>query len=167
MSSIKGTISVLRIHGFSFIRRLRVGSKCHLLCVALVLLFFACCTKEAAVLPSQSNVAHVAASMEQFRMLNRKPPESMDELKSFMNQAGKFVLDNAGVSNAEAIFVSERDKQPIVVLMGRQSLQQNIGDDQVYCYEKQGVNGNRYVGFIGGIVEEVDETRLRQLVRNP
>jgi len=68
------------------------------------------------------------------------------------------------VTEVDPLFVSKRDGKPIVVIYG----QPPAGvDPNVVAYEQEGVDGKRLVGFSLGTIEEVDETRFRELVPNP
>ena len=71
------------------------------------------------------------------------------------------VINGAGVSNVDELFISERDGQPYVIFYGRPPA--GLNPDLV-GYEQTGVDGKRFVGFGLGVVEEVDEQRFSELV---
>jgi len=138
--------------------------------VASMLLPWCGCTHEAESTadPANSHVAHVASLLDRYRTLHRgQPPATLEEFKQFANQDGKSILDSAGVESADVLLTSERDQKPLVILFGKEFVQKNLGEVPVMCYEELGVNGSRYVGFIGGMTEEVDAARFKQLIKNP
>jgi hypothetical protein len=66
-------------------------------------------------------------------------------------------------NNIDASFVSDRDKEPLVVVYGK-AIGKFSGDSkQVIAHEKTGVNGKRLVVFASTKVAVVDETELERL----
>jgi hypothetical protein len=66
-------------------------------------------------------------------------------------------------NNVDASFVSDRDKEPLVVIYGK-GIGKISGDSkQVIAHEKTGVNGRRLVVFASTKVAVVDEAELEQL----
>jgi len=93
-------------------------------------------------------------------------PPSEEEFKKHLRRVEKFVLQMNGVDpNAiDATFVSERDKEPFVVLY-------NVGISRIsgtsaplVAYEKTGVGGKRLVAFANTKLDHVDEARLKELM---
>src|SRR6478672_11820177 len=76
-------------------------------------------------------------------------PPSEAEFKKHLHRGEKFVLQGNGVDpNAiDATFVSERDKEPFVVLYGVGISQISGTSAPVVAYEKTGVAGKRLVAF--------------------
>jgi hypothetical protein len=74
------------------------------------------------------------------------------------------LLEQFAVKDVQALFVSSRDKEPYVILYGPLTGPPGPGGQPVFAYEKTGVGGTRMVATSLGAVEEVDETRLKQLV---
>jgi len=94
-----------------------------------------------------------------------KPPKDEAEFKAYLNEPQNLeeLQKVFNVSNADAIFVSSRDKKPYVVIYGPTSGEGPAGQP-VVAYEQEGVNGKRFVASKMGAVEEVDEARFRKMV---
>jgi hypothetical protein len=71
------------------------------------------------------------------------------------------------IANIDEILVSPRDNQPYVVRYGLQAGVPSPTGSPVVAYEQSGVGGRRYVAYQLGGVEEIDESRFRQLVPAP
>jgi hypothetical protein len=81
-----------------------------------------------------------------------KEPRNLEELKKVFN-----------VPDVDAMFVSNRDKKPYIVIYGPTSGEGPAGQP-VIAYEQEGMNGKRFVASKMGAVEEVDEARFRKMV---
>jgi len=94
-----------------------------------------------------------------------KPPKDEAEFKAYLNEPQNLeeLQKVFNVPNADAIFVSGRDKKPYVVIYGPTSGEGPAGQP-VVAYEQEGVNGKRFVASKMGAVEEVDEARFRKMV---
>jgi len=90
---------------------------------------------------------------------------SQDDYKRYIRnldpEGRDAIMKGTGISNVDELFVSERDGQPYVFFYGRRPA--SVAADLV-AYERTGVDGERYVGFGLGVVEEVDEQRFNELV---
>jgi hypothetical protein len=66
-------------------------------------------------------------------------------------------------NNIDASFVSDRDKEPLVVMYG-QNIGKISGDSKrVVAHEKTGKNGKRLVVFVSTKVDNVSEAELNEL----
>jgi hypothetical protein len=90
-----------------------------------------------------------------------RPPANEEQFKSFIAKQGEYMLQSYKLDSIDELFISERDGEPYVVFYGKPSPGATPG---LCAYEKVGVNGNRYVGYTLGIIEEVDEAHFRELV---
>ena len=95
---------------------------------------------------------------------NGAGPADEAALKKHMKAMPDFVLASNGIDPAvgDALFVSDRDQEPFVVIYG-----QGIGaisgkSKQVIAHEKTGVRGTKLVTFVSGKVESADEAQLQQ-----
>ncbi|MCS7237770.1 MAG: hypothetical protein NZ899_05800 [Thermoguttaceae bacterium] len=93
-----------------------------------------------------------------------RPPASEEEFKQFVRERGMGMLKQFNVPDVESLFVSPRDKQPYVVIYGEIKGPPALAGQPVIAYERQGVGGKRFVANSLGAVEEVDETKFRELV---
>lgn len=113
--------------------------------------------------PAVSCVARLTRVVERYRIDHRgQVPRSEQELRGFvaaMNPADRAAL---GVESVDACLVSDRDGQPVCLVFG--GSEAAAGEPAVVCYERQGRDGVRLVGKVGGDVEVADETRFRELV---
>jgi hypothetical protein len=113
----------------------------------------------------QSNIKPLAMLYGQFIGQHQgRPPASEEEFRKFIQERGMGMLKQFGISSVDALFISERDKQPYVVIYGQPKGPAALAGQPVCVYERQGVGGRRYVASSLGAVEEVDESRFRQLV---
>ncbi len=92
-----------------------------------------------------------------------RPPANEEKFKSFIAKEGGGLMKSYKFDSVDDLLISERDGEPYVIFYGKRP--QGVASD-LCAYEKVGVDGKRYVGFTLGIVEEVDETRFRELVPN-
>ena len=90
-----------------------------------------------------------------------RPPANEEKFKSFLAKEGEYLLESYKLNSVDDLLISERDGKPYVIFYGKRP--QGVARD-LCAYEKDGVDGKRYVGYTLGIVEEVDETRFRELV---
>jgi hypothetical protein len=97
---------------------------------------------------------------------NGKPPASMNDLRGHIQQSIKPEdLATLGVASLDDLFVSPRDRQPYKLIpLARLPPLAGRHPGPVVIYEQQGLEGKRFVGYLGGRTEEVDADRFRQLV---
>jgi hypothetical protein len=100
-------------------------------------------------------------SME--RATGRLPPNEQ-EFKKFITEKGSQMMERAGVTSVDELFVSDRDGQPLVVTYGKYPAGMT---SKIVVYEKNGAEGKRFVGYNVGAVELVDDARFSELVPNP
>jgi hypothetical protein len=96
---------------------------------------------------------------------NGKGPAGEQEFKKHLRSVPGFVLEMNGVDpNAlDAVFVSERDGEPFVILYGVSISGISGTSAPLIAHEKTGKNGKRLVVFANAKVEHVDEARLQHL----
>ena len=100
-----------------------------------------------------------------YRSTNNGPPANADQLKAWAKkQGGAKLKEMAETDDLDKIFVSPRDHQPFVVLPMNTATAR--GPMIVIAYEKQGLNGQRYVASAQGSIFEADDARFRELVPN-
>ncbi len=95
-----------------------------------------------------------------------QPPTNEAEFRQFVQTQGPSLLQSFGLSNIEELFVSPRDGKPYKILYGPTALKGPPGPagSPVVAYEQEGRGGKRWVASAMGAVEEVDETRFKELV---
>ena len=133
------------------------------ICVALMLILLAGCGGSQSS-GSTGESRHVRLLVGLYKMAARergRPLTNDQDFKDYVNSRGPEWFKEVGVSDVDELFTSERDGQPIVVVYGERPA--GMAKD-VIAYEQTGVDGKRMVGFDLGNVEEVDETRFRELV---
>jgi hypothetical protein len=99
---------------------------------------------------------------------NGAGPANEAALKKHIKSLPDFVLQGNWIdpANPDAVFTSERDNEPFVVIYG-QGISSISGKSlQVIAHEKTGVRGKKLVTFVSGKVELVNEARLQELL-NP
>ena len=126
-------------------------------CVAIVLfcvLPLGCGTRTESQQREESNLKPLAIYCIQYHSERGQPPASEEEFKQFVRAQG---LD----ADVDGLFISSRDGEPYVILCGP-----DAANSQIVAYERVGVGGKRFVADNLGGIEEVDETRFRELVPN-
>jgi hypothetical protein len=113
----------------------------------------------------ESTIKPLAMLYGQFTGQNQgRPPANEEEFKRFIRERGMGTLKQFNIPDVDSLFISPRDKQPYVVIYGQPKGPPALAGQPVVVYEKVGVGGKRYVASSLGAVEEVDETRFRELV---
>ncbi|MGO9110357.1 MAG: hypothetical protein ACLP9L_14130 [Thermoguttaceae bacterium] len=113
----------------------------------------------------QSNLKPLAIFYGQFiGRHSGQSPANEAEFKSYLQTIPVTKLASFGVTNVDSIFTSSRDQKPYVVVYGCQSSTAAEAPDQVIAYEQVGRGGKRFVAFLVGKIDEVDDARFKQLV---
>jgi hypothetical protein len=96
-------------------------------------------------------------------------PKSAKELKDFALSVPPMMLPAEGIdpSDREAVFTSDRDGQPFVILPGVVIRGMTGTAAPVVAHEQTGVGGKRLVVFANAKVEEADDGRLQELLSQP
>jgi hypothetical protein len=96
---------------------------------------------------------------------NGKGPDSEQAFKKHVRALPDFVLRTNGVDPAdiEAVFASERDREPFVVRYGITIGSISGTSAAALAHEKTGRNGKRLIVFANAKVELADDARLREL----
>ena len=105
-----------------------------------------------------NNVARIANAYGMFQMKTKGNPGPKDEaeLKKFMQDPlNADQISGMGIEDFDAVFVSERDDEPIKVRWGVQG--SSRGCYEPVAFESVGVDGARLVGFCNGTQEEVSD----------
>lgn len=95
------------------------------------------------------------------------PPASEAEFKAYVDENWQRIASFPQGKKPEDLFISNRDKQPYVILYGAVTGPPGPAGQPVIAYEKTGVRGKRLVASALSAVEEVDEARFKQLVPAP
>jgi hypothetical protein len=92
-------------------------------------------------------------------------PGREEDFKAYLHGLPDFLLRNSGVDpkSVDALFVSERDRQPVVVVYGVSVKGITPTKAPLVAYEQSGRRGKRLVVYANTKVEEVEEARLREL----
>jgi hypothetical protein len=105
--------------------------------------------------PTQHNLTKIGIAYLQFSMKKRRPPAGPDDLLPLLKESG---------CDPDKVFMSDRDHQPLVICWGvdTRAFLASANSTPVLGYEKQGVNGSRYVlTQIQGIVQLMSEKEFR------
>jgi hypothetical protein len=105
--------------------------------------------------PTQRNLTSIGIAYLQFTMKRQQPPAGPDDLKPLLKEAG---------CDPEKVFVSDRDNQPLVICWGVdiRVLSGSAKSVPVLGYEKQGLNGSRYVlTQMQGLVQLMSDKEFR------
>lgn len=97
-----------------------------------------------------------------------KPPGGESEFKAFLKEAANADMLKAQfqITDIDTLFISPRDNKPYVVYYSISSNSQGPGGAPVVAYEKEGLNGKRFVASALGAVVELDENAFRAMVQD-
>jgi len=112
-----------------------------------------------------SNLAKVAQIYNMYtQKQNSTSLTNEQQLITFAKSLSPEGMKSLGVdvTQVEQYFTSPRDGKPYRIVFKLATT--DPANPPVVAYEQVGVGGKREVGFLTGKVEEVDETRFRQLV---
>lgn len=93
-------------------------------------------------------------------------PPSEDAFKKYLRGADAIQLQMANIDPKaiDAVFVSERDKQPFVIIYNK-SISRISGDSkEVIAYEKTGQSGKHLIAYLNAKVDHVDDAKLKDLL---
>lgn len=129
---------------------------------AIVLALAGGCRKPApAPAPPATPLPKIAGLYARYATANKGVgPANLDEFKRFIKALPPPTLTSLQIdtSRLDALFISPRDGQPVVILY-----RQQLASAPLVAYEKTGVEGKRQIIFLNGKVEEADEARLKSL----
>lgn len=125
-----------------------------------------CTGSDALKSPTAARLKGLATMYLDYAAAKGSGPPSEAEFKKHLQRVEKFVLEMNGVDPKaiDATFVSERDKEPFVVLYGVGIGQISGISAPVVAYEKTGVGGKRLVAFANTKLDHVDEAKLKELM---
>lgn len=105
--------------------------------------------------PEFSHVGGIAQLYYLYRSRNRGQAPTLDQLKQFGNEE-TYTIERLKVDNVDELLVSNRDKQPVVLLLDGKKLAHE--GERIIAHEATGVDGSRMVAlFSGGAVLLTDE----------
>jgi hypothetical protein len=87
-------------------------------------------------------------------------PSDEAALKNFIRSHCKYVLTKNGMTDADSIFVSDRDNNPLVVTYAKDSPNRALVPEMIVAREETGITGKRLVVLPSGIVREFDAAPL-------
>ncbi len=135
------------------LRQLNLGA------VALLLAFGGCQSAEKPEVPQgRITIKRLAILYGQFA--GGRPPRDEEEFRKFVEKNKSRVP--VAVDTQEDLFISPRDGKPYVILYGSEA--QKHQQSGLAIYEQEGVNGLRQVAFTIGMVEEVDDAWLQEIL---
>ena len=116
--------------------------------------------KDAVADANKNNVQRVANCYMFFQMSSKgyRGPANLEEFKTFLanpDNAQNLELMGADPSNIDAMFISERDNEPIKVRFS--VVGSARGCNEPVAFETTGVDGVRLVGFTTSKVKEVSD----------
>jgi hypothetical protein len=112
----------------------------------------------------QSGIKKLSIVYGRFLAQHRgRPPANEAEFKKYVQALSPAELTSFGIEDSNQIFISNRDGKPYVIIYGPSKGPPGPGGAPVIAYEQEGKEGKRWVASALGAVEEVDETRFRQL----
>jgi hypothetical protein len=129
---------------------------------ALGLVLIGCAEKPPA---EESDLRLLSVMYGQFRASHRgELPQDEKEFKNFIANERGHVLTNSGISNVDALFVSQRDGKPYVVKY--RSTKDWLLEEMV-AYEQTGEDGVRQVANDMGRVMELTDEQFQARIAEP
>lgn len=113
--------------------------------------------------PATTRLGGVAQLMSNFLIAHRgQGPRDKQELLKYAESYDGLpqLLQQAGVSDVGALFVSERNERPFTVLFGPDL---NAGHG-IVGYEDEPVDGIRWVAFRSGFARQIPEADFQQML---
>lgn len=93
-----------------------------------------------------------------------KSPDNETEFRKYIESLSDTDRQNRGISDISQIFLSPRDGQAYVVQYGVKMGPPGPDGAPWVAHEKDGQGGKRFVAFVTGQIEEVDESRFWKIV---
>lgn len=97
---------------------------------------------------------YIARVYESIQSFNQRPPRDLEEIKKYL---ADYQTDRV-IEDAEKVLTG-RDGLPYVIVLGAQF---GAPDEEIIFYEKQGVDGQRYVMTTNRIVRKMTDEEFRQ-----
>jgi hypothetical protein len=131
---------------------------------ALVCLTAPGCLKSSTHDQAPLNLRKLATYYGQFQAQHRgQPPANEAEFKNFIRSFLGEVGAAPTAKELDALFLSERDGKPYVILYGKTGSQLEVGGMTAMGYECNGKNGKRWAANSLSGIEELDETHFRDI----
>ena len=117
------------------------------------------------------DVSNVADRLKVICMANARAKTPPADEPAFRKAVEEFGANNAGmferfhIKSVDEVFMSPRDNQPLQL---RFNVKPGVpgNDTEVVAYEMTGVGGKRFVAFSSVNVDEIDEARFKELVKD-
>jgi hypothetical protein len=87
-------------------------------------------------------------------------PSDEVALKNFIRSDCQYVLTKNGMTDADSIFVSDRDNSPLVVTYAKDSPNRALVPEMIVAHEETGVAAKRLVVLPSGVVREFNAATL-------
>ncbi len=134
-------------------------------CVATLVFGVTGCGKPQAVKGTGSTIKPLSILFFRYTAQHRgQTPLNREELEKFINAQGPTELEVLGAKDMNDLFTSARDQQPYIVRYGVTVPPPGPGGPTVVAYETKGVSGRWLVAFSTAGVDEVDASKLKELV---
>ena len=112
----------------------------------------------------ESNLRLVAVLYSQYLAAHGgEAPRDAGDFRAFVQSLGPGVLQRAGLSGLDELFVSARDGKPFAV----KYKSENWAFDGAIAYEQEGAGGTRYVATELGGVSEITEEQFVKRLKEP
>jgi hypothetical protein len=101
-----------------------------------------------------------------FNQHQGRAPSGEAEFKAFLLEPknAESLKSEFQITDIDKLLISPRDNQPYVIYYGAMSKTTGPGGAPIVAYEKEGLDGKRFVASALGAVEECDEASFRKMV---
>jgi hypothetical protein len=134
--------------------------------ITLILLFvaaaFGCNGQRGGLEPRESNLRLVAVLYSQYLAAHTgEAPRDANDFEIYVQSLGPGVLERAGLTDMDELFVSRRDGKPFAV----RYRDDNWTLDGIIAFEQVGADGTRFVAADLGGVTEISEKEFRSRLK--
>jgi hypothetical protein len=114
--------------------------------------------------PEQVHILKLSSLLAEYRRTHKNElPKDAAAFKTWASSLKPDQLTKFGINNLDEALVSPRDHEPYQITPGKPN---RMGIIPVIAYEKNGVNGKRYILSSMGNAGEVNEEAIRNSVPN-
>ena len=111
---------------------------------------------------NKSNIQRLSNCYAMYQFNNGwQGPKDEASFKEYLNGVRPKILERMGITDVDAIFVSERDGQPFKVRYAVNGTAR--GTSEAVVFESEGSGGKKMVGFLNMTQREVDQAEYDEL----
>lgn len=139
--------------------------RCLVAAILVGITFGGCSSAKPQQAPTEVSLQTFSVLYGQYLGAHRgQTPGSEAELRKYVEGLSEADRKSRGISDVSQIFLSPRDGQAYVVRYGVKVGVPGPDGAPWVAHEKDGKDGKRFVAFVTGQIEEVDEARFAKII---